>query len=88
MTLRIVIYVRASVLDADPSSLGPLILHELVHVQQWAELGVLRFLWQYVSGYLRGRLTGLAHQDAYRAIPIEIAARELANQLQGPIGPV
>jgi hypothetical protein len=88
MALRSTIFIRSSVLGSDPSALGPLIVHELVHVRQWAELGVIRFLWQYVAGYLRGRLTGLPHQDAYRVIPIEIEARGIANQLQGLIGPV
>jgi hypothetical protein len=88
MTVGSTIYIRSNVLAADPSALGPLIVHELVHVQQWAELGVVRFLWQYVTGYLRGRLTGLAHEDAYRAIPIETEARAITNQLQGSIGPV
>ncbi len=54
----------------------PLILvHELVHVRQWGELGILRFLWRYVSGYLRGRWQGLGHHAAYLAIPLEVEAR-------------
>ena len=68
--------------------LGRLIVHELVHVYQWSQLGLFQFLWRYVAGYLRGRLADLSHLDAYRAIPIEIEARELAAELQGPIGPV
>lgn len=88
MTLGTRIYVQPTSLDLDPSDLGRLIVHELVHVHQWAQLGVLRFLWRYLSRYLQGRLTGLTHQEAYRSIPIEVEAREVANQLQGPIGPV
>jgi hypothetical protein len=88
MTLRTNIYIRSGVLEEAPSILGPLIVHELVHVQQWKQLGVVRFLGKYVAGYIGGRLTGLPHQDAYRAIPIEIEAREIAAQLQGPVGPV
>ena len=88
MTLRATIYVRASVLERDPATLGSLIVHELVHVRQWAQLGTLRFLWKYGGGYLRGRLTGLSHMAAYRAIPLEIEAREVAAQLGGSIGPV
>jgi hypothetical protein len=88
MTLRTRIYIKPDLLENDPADLGWLIVHELVHVRQWAQLGVLRFLWRYVAGYLQGRLTGLAHPDAYRSIPIEIEARELAAQLQGPVGPV
>ena len=88
MTLRATIYVRSSVLERDPATLGLLIVHELVHVRQWAQLGIFRFLWSYLAGYLRGRLTGLSHMAAYRAIPLEVDAREVANQLRGPIGPV
>jgi hypothetical protein len=87
MTLRTTIYIRSDVLEAAPSVLGPLIVHELVHVQQWKQFGVVRFLWKYVAGYFGGRLTGLPHRDAYRVIPIEVEAREIANQLQGSIGP-
>lgn len=88
MTLRTTIYVRADVLDRDPATLGSLIVHELVHVQQWSRLGMVRFLWSYLIVYVRGRLTGLSHRAAYRAIPLEVEAREVANHLRGPIGPV
>jgi hypothetical protein len=88
MTVRTTIYVRSSLLAGDPATLGPLIVHELVHVRQWTQLGTPRFLWRYVSGYLRGRLTGLSHPDAYRAIPLEIEAREVAAGLGGSISPI
>lgn len=88
MALRTTIYIRPDTLQTDPSKLGPLIVHELIHVHQWLQLGVVRFLWRYLAGYLRGRLTGLSHQDAYRAIPLEVEAREVADRLQGPVGPV
>jgi hypothetical protein len=52
-----------------------LIAHELVHVEQWRRLGVLRFLRAYLGGYARGRRAGLGHSDAYRAIPFEAEAR-------------
>jgi hypothetical protein len=88
MTLGTRVYIQSASLDRDPSDLGLLIVHELAHVHQWAQLGVLRFLWRYLGGYIRGRFSGLSHHEAYRAIPIEIEAREFAAQLQGPIGPV
>ncbi|MGZ8754156.1 MAG: eCIS core domain-containing protein [Acidimicrobiia bacterium] len=88
MTLGNTVYVTPASLDTDPAKLGPLIVHELVHVHRWAQLGVLRFLWRYLSGYLRGRFTGLSHQDAYRAIPFEVEARQFASQMEGPIGPI
>ncbi len=52
-----------------------LLAHELVHVQQWRELGAPRFLYRYVGAYFRGRASGLGHWDAYRAIPFEAEAR-------------
>ena len=52
-----------------------LLAHELVHVRQWRELGVPRFLWRYLSAYFQGRCRGLNHRDAYLAIPLEVEAR-------------
>jgi hypothetical protein len=57
-----------------------LLRHELVHVRQWRELGVPRFLWRYLSAYAGGRLSGLGHQAAYHNIPLETEARELAGR--------
>ena len=57
-----------------------LLAHELVHVRQWRELGALRFLWRYLGAYLRGRLAGLGHRDAYAAIPFEREARALTGR--------
>lgn len=56
-----------------------LLAHELVHVRQWRELGVVRFLFRYLGAYLRNRRVGLDHWDAYEAIPLEIEARALAD---------
>jgi hypothetical protein len=57
-----------------------LLSHEMVHVRQWEELGVPRFLWRYLSSYLKGRLGGLSHHDAYEAIPLEVEARRVAGR--------
>ena len=51
-----------------------LLRHELVHVRQAGELGVLRFLWRYAAEYLRNRRRGMPHDDAYRAISFEVEA--------------
>ncbi|HUF83653.1 MAG TPA: hypothetical protein VMQ81_03570 [Acidimicrobiia bacterium] len=56
-----------------------LVGHELVHVRQWRELGLVRFLWRYLGAYFRGRLRGLGHGDAYAAIPLEQEARALSG---------
>lgn len=58
---------------------GSLLVHELIHVRQWGELGVIRFLWRYLSAYLGGRLQGLGHRAAYLAIPLEVEARAAAR---------
>ena len=55
-----------------------LVAHELVHAVQWADLGVLRFLWRYVAAYLRNRRRLGRHRDAYLASPFEEEAREEA----------
>jgi hypothetical protein len=59
-----------------------LLAHEMVHVRQWRERGVIRFLAAYVGEYLRSRLRGLGHWDAYRAISFETEARTLSAGLQ------
>jgi hypothetical protein len=48
--------------------------HELVHVRQWQNLGILGFLTQYVGAYLRWRVRRYPHWAAYRRIPLEIEA--------------
>ena len=64
-----------------------LLRHELVHVRQAGELGVLRFVWRYVAEYLRNRHRGMPHDDAYRAISFEaeaFAAESGSNRIIGP----
>lgn len=51
-----------------------LVAHELVHVRQWRDLGVLGFLTRYLGAYLRWRLRRYPHWAAYRRIPLEIEA--------------
>lgn len=52
-----------------------LLAHEMVHVQQWRELGALRFLARYLGEYLRNRVHGMRHWTAYEAISFEVEAR-------------
>jgi hypothetical protein len=56
-----------------------LLAHELVHIRQWRELGLLGFLVQYLGEYLDGRGRGLSHRDAYEHITLEQEARTLAE---------
>ena len=74
MTLGRWILIRRDRLDD-----AALLHHELVHVRQWREQGVLGFLTRYLSAYLRGRLRGLGHWDAYRGIPAEAEASQCVS---------
>ena len=64
-----------------------LLRHELVHVAQWARLGVLGFLARYVGSYLWWRAHGHGHLSAYRRIPLEVEAEWLARTGAAPPPP-
>lgn len=57
-----------------------LLHHELVHVRQWRELGILAFLMRYLGWYIWWRVRGYGHAGAYRRIPLEIEAEWLARR--------
>lgn len=65
-----------------------LLHHELVHVRQMRELGLLRFVWRYVREYFRNRLAGMSSDDAYRNISFEreAFAAETYNRRTGKDG--
>jgi len=73
ITLPWSIYVRGSV-TASPE-FGGVLLHELVHAEQWRRLGIVGFLRTYLTQYLQGRWKGQSHLDAYAAISLEAEAR-------------
>ena len=52
-----------------------LIRHEMAHVRQVERLGLLRFLWRYVSEYARNWVRLRSSAAAYAAISFEIEAR-------------
>jgi hypothetical protein len=81
ITLGRVVFVR-------PHAAGNarLLRHERVHVRQWAELGVVRFLARYLGAYLRWRLRLYPHAAAYRRIPLEVEADWLARRPVPPEG--
>jgi hypothetical protein len=80
MTLRSTIFVNPRLLSDRVEGLGPLLVHELVHARQWRQLGVARFLLTYAGQYLRLRLDGASHRDAYLGIGIEVEARDISRQ--------
>ena len=65
---------RLVVVRAHAAGSERLLRHELVHVEQWARLGVLGFLARYVGSYLLWRVRGHGHWSAYRRIPLEVEA--------------
>jgi hypothetical protein len=79
MTLPWAIYVRPDVLTGNRQALARLLVHEMVHVRQWRQLGTIGFGRQYLGGYMSGRRKGLDHYQAYLAIPLESEAREIAG---------
>ena len=78
MALPRAIYVRPDRL-ADPA-LGPLLVHELVHIRQWRSLGVVGFLIRYIREYHAGRRQGMNHWQAYQHISLEVEARQIAGR--------
>lgn len=85
------IFVQPAVMDrfrsgAEPERSGRLIVHELMHIEQWRRLGPIRHIAQYLGDYLRNRLDGFGHWEAYLAIRIEQEARDVAASvdLGGP----
>lgn len=84
VTMPWAIYVTPAVMDrhragSEPHRTGRLMAHEVMHVEQWRRLGGVRHLVQYVGDYVRGRLRGLSHWEAYRAIRLEQEARAAAR---------
>lgn len=80
-TLGRLVLVRIRAWDPARVSSQLLLAHELVHVAQWREDGPVLFLARYLAAYAKGRMRGLSHDTAYRAIPAEIEAFEIQRAL-------
>ncbi|HXI13926.1 MAG TPA: DUF4157 domain-containing protein [Thermoanaerobaculia bacterium] len=83
ITLGRSIYLREGLARGAESELTRILLHELVHVRQVAELGLFRFVFRYLRDYLRLRRSGLGPSAAYAAIPFEIEARKAEGSPSG-----
>jgi hypothetical protein len=64
----------ATTCGADAPAAADLLAHELTHVRQYRRYGMAAFLGRYVGEYLRSRLAGASHRDAYRGISFELEA--------------
>ncbi len=71
MTLGRLVLVRR---DDDRSGRRILLAHELAHVEQYARLGTIRFLWRYMREYVVNLARLRSHRRAYAAISLEIEA--------------
>ena len=67
---------------AEPERFGRLIVHELMHIEQWRRLGAFRHVTQYAGDYLRNRFQGFGHWESYRAIRLEEEARAVAARVK------
>jgi hypothetical protein len=77
------IYLHPGIYSDARSGQGPLIIHELMHVEQWRRHGTIGFLRRYLGDYLRNRFAGAGHHAAYEAIAAEAEARSAAAHLVG-----
>lgn len=57
--------------DVDENDFPRILRHELVHVRQIAQLGILRFYWRYLVEYVANRRAGMSAGEAYRRISFE-----------------
>lgn len=64
-----------------------LLRHELAHVRQWEQLGVVGFLRRYLGAYVGARLRGHGHRDAYLRIPLEVEVEAEAEASAGDPAP-
>jgi hypothetical protein len=82
LTLGRLVFIDPDVLRGDPRRLGLLVIHELTHVRQWMDGGVLGFSLPYFKEYIGGRVSGLGHRDAYLRIGFEREAREMTDRFR------
>lgn len=88
VALPVGIFVKPEVMTdlvggSEPERWGKLIVHELMHIEQWRRRGGFRHVSQYVGDYLRGRCSHRGHWEAYRGIRQEVEARQVASRFPG-----
>jgi hypothetical protein len=65
-----------------------LLAHELVHVRQFHQLGTVRFFVRYLTEYAKGIVKLRNTHEAYRAISLEVEARQDASRWAKAVGRV
>jgi uncharacterized protein DUF4157 len=66
-------------IEQDAAAGRRLLAHELTHVRQYRRYGMAAFLGRYVGEYLRARLAGASHRDAYLSISFERDAEKASR---------
>ena len=74
ITLGKRVYLRSDMVSRPPEKLARLLRHELAHVRQVNRLGVVMFLWRYVTEFLVHFWRERSIARAYRSISFEIEA--------------
>jgi hypothetical protein len=77
------VYVRPHVMQrlvagAEPRRNARLIMHELVHIEQWRRFGGPGLIGRYSLDYVRGLVRKRSHWEAYRGVRTEVEARAAA----------
>lgn len=80
------IYLRPELL-AEPAAAGTLVMHELVHVDQWRRHGRIGFMGRYAAGYLKGLFEHRSFTSAYLNVAFEVEARMIADEIMSATGP-
>ncbi|HEX5134274.1 MAG TPA: DUF4157 domain-containing protein [Thermoanaerobaculia bacterium] len=64
---------------AGAAAAAALLAHELTHVRQYRRYGMAAFLARYVGEYLRARIAGASHPEAYCRISFEREAERASR---------
>lgn len=65
-----------------PDGTSTLLAHELVHVGQYDEIGIPRYVYLYLKSFFADLYRMKNWNQAYRAIPFEIEARQVTGVWQ------
>jgi len=80
ITLGRRIYLSSKLFDRGEAEVARIIRHELAHVAQVRQLGLISFLYRYLEEYLGHRRDGHEIDEAYELISFEVEAREAERE--------
>lgn len=83
ITVGRMVFVHPDLMRGDSSRLARLVIHELVHVRQYAEQGYLPFTVRYLRDFGRGLFIGKSSREAYLDVRAEREAREVTRRIVG-----